>query len=595
MTKVSNYVADFIAGLGIRHVFVVQGGAVAHLIDSVGSHPELTYIASAHEQAAAIAVDGYVRVTRGMGCAMATTGPGIMNLLTGIACLYYDSLPGLFIGGQVSTFRLRRRAPGVRQLGFQEGPHVELVQHVTKYCVLVDDPKRIRYELEKAVHIANSGRPGPVFLDICDDVQRAEIDPQQLEGYVPEGKPLAPPGLDSQVDQILDALARAKRPLIVLGAAIRITKREEQALSIVRRCGVPVALTWAVTDFMDSEDPLNVGPFGISATRRGNFAVQNADFLLSIGSRLDTHATGSPLTSFARGAWKAVVDVDASELGKFPNQGLSLDLAVQADVRHFLSAFERKLNNVRVGDIEPWHERIRQWRTKYPSVQAPWRDQKGAVNPYVFLEALSKELDRDAVVTVDCGGNTVQTFQTLGVRKGQKVLSSFNNAPMGYSLPGAIGACFANDRRPVVCITGDGGLQVNLQELGTVVRHNLPIRIFVFNNHGYGIIQQTQDDWLEGRYCASRAETGLTDPDYARIAEAFGMAAVTVREHRDLDHVIRRVLAHDGPILCNLEMRPDQRIVPMLKAGRPIEDATPLLDRAEFLENMIVPPHESSR
>jgi len=594
MTKVADYVAEFIAGLGIRHVFVGQGGAVAHLVDAVGRHPNLTYVIPGHEQAAAIAVDGYVRVTRGMGCAMATTGPGVTNLITGIACLYYDSLPALFIGGQVSSFRLRRRAPGVRQLGFQEAPHVDMVQHVTKYSALVDDPKRIRYELEKAVHIANRGRRGPVYLDICDDVQRADVDPKRLEGYLPDEEPAAPKALDSQVDRVLEALAEAERPLIVLGAAIRITKCEQQALSIVRTVGAPVALTWAVADFMDADDPLNVGPFGISGTRRGNFAVQNADFLLSIGSRLDTHATGTPLDTFARGAWKAIVELDPSELDKFSQQGMPVDLAIQADVRDFLSALERKLNKVRVRDIEPWRERVLQWREKYPSVEPEWRDRTGAVNPYVFLEALSHELGNDAIVVVDCGGNTVQTFQGLSIRRGQQVLSSFNNAPMGYSLPAAIGACFANDCRPVVCITGDGGLQVNIQELGTVARHNLPIRIFVFNNHGYGIIQQTQDDWLGGRYCASTAETGLMDPDYARIAEAFGIAAVTIREHRDLGHMLPRVLRHDGPILCNLEFPRDQRIFPMLKAGRPIEDANPLLERKEFFENMIVPPHQSS-
>jgi acetolactate synthase-1/2/3 large subunit len=599
--KLSAYVAGFLRNQGVRHVFVLQGGAVAHLIDAIGDHLDLEYVCPGHEQAAAMAADGYARVTGGLGCAMATTGPGVINMMTGIASLYYDSVPAIFIAGQVSTFRLGTNTPGVRQLGFQEAPHVEMLRPITKYAVLVDDPSRIRFELEKAVWLARNGRPGPVFVDICDDVQRADIDPDRLESFVPPA-PVhnpAPAGdmarIDAAVDTILELLAAARRPVLILGAAVHLSGSDERALRLVERLGIPVALTWAVADLIPWSNPLNTGGFGVSATRRGNFAVQNADFILSLGSRLDTHATGSPIATFAREARKVIVDIDAAELDKFAAQGMPVDVPLRADLRDVLAAFERRWNTIEVGDIAAWKQRIAGWRDAFPVCRPEFRDQQGSVNPYVFLDTLSDETAEGDIIIPDTGANLVQTFQGYRVKAGQKIFSAFNNTPMGYSLSASIGACFANDRKPVICITGDGGLQLNMQELGTVVRYNLPIRIFLFNNHGYGIIQQTQEDWLGGRFHASRAETGLMDPDYVAIARAFGMSALSIAGHAGLRRGIRTVLDHPGPILCNLELSPGQRIVPMLKAGRPIEDPQPLLDRAEFLANMIVEPLAISR
>jgi acetolactate synthase-1/2/3 large subunit len=588
--KVSDYVADFLAQQGIGHVFVVQGGAAAHLIDSVAHHPKLTYVCPAHEQASAMAADGYVRATGGLGCAIATTGPGVLNMVTGIASLYYDSLPGIFIGGQVSTFRLTANASGVRQLGFQEAPHVDIVKPITKYAVMVDDPTRIRYELEKAVHIATTGRPGPVFIDICDDVQRMHIEPAQLEGYVPPGAAAPDAELELKLDKALELLAKAERPVLVLGAAVHVTKTEDAALRLIKRLGIPVALTWAAMDLMSGDDPLNIGGFGVSATRRGNFAVQNADFVLSIGSRLDTHATGTPINTFAREAVKVIVDIDRAELNKFPKGGMNVDVSIQSDVRDVFQALERRWNAIMVKDVSPWIKEIARLRKTFPSCPPAFRKQKGSINPYYFLEILANETANDDILIPDTGANLAQTFQGYSVHIGQKLFSAFNNTPMGYSLPASIGACFANRKRRVICITGDGGLQVNMQELGTVVRYSLPIKIFVFNNHGYGIIQQTQEDWLDARYHGSRAESGLMDPDYTKIGRAFGIEAITISEHRGLRAKIRKALASDGPVLVNLQLSDKQRIFPMLKAGRPIEDANPLLDRKEFLENMIVKP-----
>lgn len=594
--QVSDYVAKFLVGLGIRHVFVVTGGANARLIDSVAAEANIEYVPTLHEQAAAMAVDGYTRVTGNMGAAIVTTGPGVTNLLTGMACLYYDSLPSIFLAGQVSTTRLSKNAPGVRQLGFQESPHVELVKPITKYAALVEDPSRIRYELEKAIHLATTGRPGPVFIDIPDDVQRMNIDPRSLPSFKPrKKKKVNPKPLEDKVERVLELIAEAERPILVLGGAIRIKKEEARARRLADRLGFPIALTWATMDMYETNHALNIGGFGISSTRRGNFAIQNSDLVLSIGSRLDSHATGTPASSFARGAKKVVVELDQSELSKFSRQGMKIDVKIQADVSDFFNVIDQKMNRIKTRDISPWLAKIADWRDKYPSCDPEFEKQKGSVNPYVFLRDLSKETAEGDIIFTDCGGNLIQTFQGYEIGKNQRVLSALNNSPMGYSLAGSMGGCFANDKRPVICIIGDGGLQVNIQELATINHHQLPIKIFLFNNHGYGIIQQTQDDWYDSRYHASRPEGGVPDPDYVGIARAFGIKALSIKSHAGMRKKIRQVLDHEGPVLCNLEFDPNQRLVPMLKSGRPIEDPNPLMPRDEFLKNMIVEPLEVSR
>jgi len=592
-TKLSDYVVDFLVKLGIRHVFVVTGGAAAHLIDSVARNPDIDYICPMHEQAAGMAADGYSRATGNLGAAIVTTGPGLTNLLTAVCCSYYDSVPAIFISGQVATFRLKRTS-GVRQLGFQEEDHVALMTPVTKYSVLVEDPKKIRYELEKAAYLAKSGRPGPVHIDIPDNLQRIEIDPDELEPFVPETDPRDLRKLSTQIDECIKLIAKAKRPVLVLGAAVRLAKVEAEARKLAETLDFPIALTWATMDMFPGDHPLHTGGFGVSSTRRGNFAIQNADLVFSIGSRLDTHATGSPANTFARDARKIIVDIDESELAKFERQGMHVDLLIQADVRDFFQVIMGRLDRVVTQDISDWLKKIEDWRGKYPVCRPEYHQQKNYVNPYVFLEAFSKETADNEIIFADTGANVVQTFQGYCVRRGQRLFSAFNNTPMGYSLPASIGACVATGKKRVICITGDGGLQVNIQELGTIVRNQLPIKVFLFNNHGYGIIQQTQDDWLDSQYWASRPETGLPDPDYIKIGKAYGLKTVNIPNHKGLRRKIRMALDIEGAVLCNIDISPEQRIIPMLQYGRPIEDANPLLDREEFLKNMIITPLEVS-
>jgi acetolactate synthase-1/2/3 large subunit len=590
--KLSDHVADFLARQGIRHVFAISGGASLHLIHGVANHPDIDYICPQHEQAAAMAADAYARVTGNIGAAIATSGPGATNLITGICCAFYDSVPVLYITGQVATFRLSR-GTGARQVGFQETDVVGICKPITKYAVMVEEPGRIRYELEKAAWIARSDRPGPVLVDIPDNLQREDIDPTALEGFVPP-PPSPQQDLAPVAARCCELIAASKRPIAILGWGNRLAHAEGEALAFVRRFGLPTLLTWGTLDLMPADDPLFVGSFGTHGTRYGNFAAQNADLVISIGSRLDTHSVGSPFSDFARGAVKVIVDIDPAELAKFARFGMNVDLPLVADAKAFLQAMNAAPEPAAQPDIEPWFARIRDWKRRYAILEPRYRRQT-TLNPYVFVKALSDAAAPGDVIFVDTGCAVAWMSQGFAFKPGQRYFHAFNNTPMGYALPGAIGASIARGRSKVICVTGDGGLQVNIQELATVIRHALPIKIFLLNNHGYSMIQQTQDQWLNSRYIASSVEGGLAFPDFEKVAGAYGFPTVTLRTNDDADSKLGAILAADGPCFVNVELLAEERVSPQVKFGRPIEDAEPLLPRTEFFENMIVEPVAASR
>lgn len=590
--KLSDYVAGFLAKQGIRHVFTLTGGNCAHLIDSVARTPGIDYICAQHEQAGAMAADAYSRVTGNLGAAISTSGPGATNMLTGVCCAYYDSVPVIYITGQVATFRMKGDT-GVRQIGFQETDTVNIYKPVTKFAVLVDNPKKIRYVMEKACYLARSGRPGPVVIDIPDDIQREEINPDQLESFTPNPETGHLGKLNDQVEVCIQFIRRAQRPVVILGWGIRLAKAEKETMELVERLGFAVLPTWATMDMLPSDHPLVVGAFGTHGTRYGNFTVQNADMVLAIGCRLDTKATGTPITSFARDARKVVIDIDRSELNKFNAFGLEVDLLIHADAKAFLQAINQRLAGVEKQNISAWTEKIAGWKKRYTICPAHYYEED-LVNPYVFVKALSKELAEGDVTFVDTGCAVAWMMQAFEFKKGQKLFHAFNNTSMGYALPGSIGACFALDGQSITCVVGDGGLQVNIQEMATLMRHRLPVKIFLLNNHGYSMIQQTQDDWFGSRYEASSEECGLASPDFVKVAEAYGFRTVTIKKNSELQERIREVLDYEGPAFCNIEIRPGHRVIPQARVRRPIEDSEPLLDRREFLENMIVKPDKAS-
>jgi acetolactate synthase-1/2/3 large subunit len=584
--KLSDYVARFLASQGVRHVFAVSGGASLHLIHSVADTPGLSFVCPMHEQAGAMAADAYARVTNKLGAAIATSGPGATNLLTGVCCAYYDSVPVLFITGQVSTFR-RKADTGVRQIGFQETDCVEVFRPVTKYAVQIDEPERIRYELEKACYLACSGRPGPVLIDIPDNVQRVTIDPDALEGFVPPRRGADPAVLDEQIGRCLELLRGARRPVMILGWGVRLASAGELALEVAERLGLPVAPTWAIADLLPADHPLAIGTFGTHGTRHANFAVQNADLILSVGSRLDTKATGSPPSTFAREAKKIVVDVDTCELNKFARYGLHVDLPIAADAGAFLVGL--KARSTPIPAQESWLRRIADWKRRYPVCpDAYYREVE--VNPYVFAKTLSNGCREGQMLFLDTGCTLAWMMQAFDFKRGQRLFHDWNNTAMGWAVPACIGASLATSGRPVVCVTGDGSLQMNVQELATVIRHNLPVKIFLLNNHGHAMIQQTQEQWLGSRYHASTVAGGLADPDYLAVAKAYGFPVHNVTRNADLAGVIGEVLRAEGPQFCNVEIPVHHRVIPQVKFGRPNEDTEPLLPREEFLSNMLVRP-----
>lgn len=590
--KLAEYVARWLSKQGVHHVFVITGGASLHLIHGIAKTPGIEYVCPGHEQAGAFAADAYARASGGLGVAIGTSGPGATNMITGAAGAFYDSVPVMFITGQVATFRFKRHT-GVRQMGFQETDTVDIFRSVTKYAVQITDPKMIRYELEKASFIARAGRPGPVLIDIPDDLQREMIKPDELVSYQKEEKGKRAVLDRSLLKKCVTLIEEAERPVLILGWGVRLAGAEKEAKDLLGLTRMPVALTWAMADFLPADNPSLIGTFGTHGTRYGNLAVQNADLILAVGCRLDTRATGG-FDGFAREAKKIVVDVDAKELGKFDYYGLPVEVLVLADARNFLASLTHALGTKTLPGYETWCQRIKDWQKRYPICPDEYY-QEERVNPYVFVKKLSEQVEEKGRLVVDTGCAVAWMMQAFEFKESQRLWHDFNNTAMGWALPAAVGVSLAEGRREVICVTGDGSLQMNMQELATVIRHQLPIKIFLLDNKGYGMIQQTQDQWLDSKYEASCVAGGLAFPDWEKVARAYGFKTITVRENKRLGGAIRVCLGSAGPAFCVIKVDLAHRVWPQVKYGRPLEDAEPLLPRDEFMKNMIVAPLEVSR
>jgi acetolactate synthase-1/2/3 large subunit len=588
--KCSDYVADFIAQQGVSHVFLISGGAVVHLVDSVARHPRLRYVCTQHEQGAGAAADAYSRITENLGVAVVTSGPGATNLVTSVCNAYFDSIPVLFISGQVATSRLRPN-DRLRQRGFQETDVVSIFRSITKYAVLIRKPEEVKRELEKAVYLARTGRPGPVLVDLPDDLQRVDLDPDTLPSFVAPPSEGVPDGArdDEQrndVQKVLGEVARAHRPVLILGAGVRLARAAADAVAFAERMKLPVLLTWGGMDLLPRTHELNMGGLGVCGPRAGNFAVQNADLVMAMGTRLSTMITGGKQNLFAPRAKKIMVDLDVEELRKFGSDTFSLDAPIRCDLSRFFRLAETILGaGPREDVLVGWRSTISQWVQRYPACPASYRENTDRVNAYVFMQEFSLAAKEGDVVFTDAGGNLSWTMQGFAVKQGQRLLSAWNHSPMGFSLPAAIGAACGSGER-VLCIIGDGGLMMCLQELATIRRHDLPVKVFVFNNRGHGIQKQTLDTWLSSRYVGVDARTGLWFPELRKVAEAFELPYVQIRNHAELKGGLERVLELGGPVLCDVEIVEEQRIVPMLKYGAGLEDLDPKLPAEELARIM---------
>lgn len=596
--RVCDYIAQFLAEQEITYVFGVTGGASIHLIHSIAERDGIDFVAVHHEQAGAMAADAYARVTGGLGAALATSGPGATNLITGIASAWYDSVPVLLVTGQVARFRLHGDLP-VRQTGFQETPIVDMVGPVTKYVTQVMDPANIRYELEKATWIAQDGRKGPVLIDVPDDVQRMMCDPTGMRSFTAPSAPgtgtISAAGEGARLT--LQMLSRSKRPVLILGSGIRLSGCVSETLELAGLLDVPICPSWAALDVVPHDHPLFVGTIGTHGSRAGNFAVQNSDLVIAVGARLGFKETGTPLTDWARGAKVVVVDVDPGELLKFAYFGRDIDVAVECDARAFVAATLAEARNYPQAlhsDLSQWRTQIAAWKQRY-QIDTTSLGDSGDVNPYAFMETLSELASDDAILAVDTGCTIAWVTQNFHFGRDQRLLHAFNNTPMGFALPAAVGSSLAEPNRQVICLVGDGSLMMNIQELSTVVKHQLPIVVIVLNNSGYAMVQQTQDQWLNSQYVATSLEGGLAFPTLGLIAEAFGLEFERIKNTADVGDVLPRLLNHSVPVLCEVLVPSTARVFPQCRFGRPVEDADPLLPRSEFLANMIVKPLKASQ
>jgi len=594
--KLSDYVIDFLIHQGVKHVFMLPGGGAMHLNDSLGKRrSEVEFVSMLHEQAVSIAAEGYVKVSNTLGVGMVTSGPAGTNAITGAAGAWLDSMPCLFLSGQVKRPDLKK-GTGLRQLGSQEVDIVEIVKSITKYAVTITEPETIRFHLEKAYYLAKSGRPGPVWIDVPLDVQAAQVEPEKMEGFIPEVAIGKNTHMADQVRELVQLLSASSRPVIVAGNGIRVAGAIPEFKEVVDRVQAPVLTTWLAMDLIEDNSPLFAGRPGAIAPRGANFTLQNSDLMIVIGSRLDMAFTGYAHDKLARGAKKVMVDIDEAEIKKMKT---TVHLQIVADVRDFLEEFLKQLCEVNLPDYTNWQKRTQDWKESYPVVLKEHRECKDLVSVYHFSDTLSELLNEGDLIVSGSSGTAVELFLlAFKVKLGQRIFHTRGLGSMGFALPASIGACLASNSQNTVCIDGDGGFQMNIQELATVKRLNLPIKFFVINNGGYSSIRSSQQNYFQHLVAADET-SGLHLPDLQKVSEAYGIPAVRISSQDNLSEDLQNAIQTPGPLVCEIMAIPDEVRAPRLSTvqkpdgsivSRPIEDLWPFLDREEFHANMIVPP-----
>lgn len=592
--RVSDYIADFLVKKGITQIFTVVGGGAMYLNDSFGHHSGLHCLYNHHEQACAIAAEGYARVHNQMAVVCVTSGPGAINALNGVAGAYMDSIPMLVISGQTkSTLTVRASGLKLRTLGNQEFNIMSAIGEMTKYGEMVMEPQKIRYVLEKAYHLAGTGRPGPCWIDIPLDIQGEMVDAQELSGYEPEEA--AAEVEEHVIQEVLERIHQAKRPVIYAGNGIRISGGYKAFRRLVEKLQIPVVTCWDSIDLIENEEELFAGRGGIMGDRAGNFAVQNSDLVLAIGTRLNIYQVGYQVKTWAREAYTIVVDIDSEELKK---PTVRIDMPVCADAKLFM---EKLLEQVQAKETEKnqaWIEKCNIWKRKYPVYAADAKQSEDCVGIYRFIYELSSSLASDEITVVANGSASVVGSQTYVIDAGQRFLMNCGLSSMGYDLPAAIGACIANQKKRIICLAGDGSIQMNLQELQTIVTNKLPVLIFVINNQGYHQIRLTQQNIFEGKLVGVGPESAdLGFPDFEKIAFAYGIPYYSCKSDGQIREVLSQVLQEKGYALCEVFTSTKQAFQPKSATRRledgtlvspPLEDMAPFLSREELRENMII-------
>lgn len=613
--KVSDYIAGHLVEQGITQVFTVTGGGAMHLNDALGHEKGLHCLYQHHEQACSMAAECYARIHNKLAVLCVTTGPGGTNAITGVVGGWLDSIPMLVLSGQVRYDTTTRwSGVGIRSMGDQEFDIVKAVGCMTKYSEMVTDPMKIRYCLEKAIYLACSGRPGPSWLDIPLNVQGAYVETEELKGFDPlefeagEDSQNLPGRVSEETARIIiDKIRSSSRPVLNGGNGIRIAGAYPVFERVVKKLGIPVVTGWNSQDLMCNEDPLYVGRAGGMGDRPGNFAIQNSDLVFSVGSRLSIRQVGYNYETWARAAYTIVNDIDREELKK---PSIHVDMAVHADAKDLLEAMERVMDQERMLPVfhggeglkgMNWVQTCQMWKEKYPVVQLKHmaKDETKRANVYAMIKELSSRLKEGQITVVGNGSACVAGGHAYIIKKGQRFISNSAIAAMGYDLPAAIGACMADHSQDIILLTGDGSIQMNLQELQTIIHHNLPIKIFLINNEGYHSIRQTQKNFFKEPLVGIGTDSGdLSFPSMGKLAWAYGYPYVSASHNGELVRAIEETLSMEGPVICEVFVTIDQNFEPKAAAKRlpdgtmvspPLEDLSPFLPEDEMNENMLIP------
>lgn len=594
MIKVSDFIAKFLTehvDTG-KTVFMVSGGGNMHLIDSLGKQEGLEFVCNHNEQACTYASEGYARASNKIGLAYVTTGPGGTNAITGVYSAWVDSIPTLTISGQVKFQTTIASQPDLplRQLGDQEVNIIDLVKPITKYAVMIDDKNSIKYHLQKAVFEAKNGRPGPVWLDIPLDIQGALVDERDLFEFEVKLEN----SFDNHMDQVIELLRNSERPVIIAGNGVTLSGANDDFLNLIDKLNIPVIGTFARYDIVKNDHKLFFGRFGTIGHRMANFAVQNSDLIIAIGARLNIRAISYNWEFFGREAKKIMIDIDKSELNKHT---LNIDLKIQSDAKKFIQELTTKIGEINKSQYTQWLDKCITYKNQYPTIVPERKEIKDFVDSYNFFDVISNHANDDSVYVFGNGTACVSSYQSLRLCKNQKVIVNSGCAAMGYDLPAAIGSFYANKDNQVICVTGEGSLQMNIQELQTIIHNNLPIKIFVLNNGGYISIRNTQNGFFKGHKVGADESSGISFPDTIKIGQAYGFKTFRIENQLNLDIQLKEVIDFNGPVICEIMLSTEEKMQPKLSSeikpdgkmiSKPLEDMFPFIDREEFKKNMII-------
>ncbi len=576
-SKISNYVINFLLLKGIDKVFGYIGGAVAHIYHSIATNEKIEIVNCIHEQGAGFAAEGYARVTGKSGVVFATSGPGATNLITPIGSCFFDSVPTMFITGQVNTYEYKYDKP-VRQIGFQETDIVSIVKPIVKYAVIIDKVENIRYELEKAYYISQHGRKGPVLVDIPMDIQRSEINIENLKSFFDSEEYYNLNNKnDYSIDEAVSLLNASERPVVLVGGGVRLSKAQNELLYFLQKYNLPIVYSLMGKDAISGGYQHNMGLIGSYGNRYGNLTLANSDLILVLGSRLDTRQTGTNLDTFARGAKIIQVDIDKNELGS----KIKVDLKINSDVKEFMEKLSSQSLKI---DTKDWLVHLNKYKSKFSSTIDIDNQEK---IPNIVVSKIANYLS-DEIVCVDVGQHQMWTAQSLNTKENQRVLFSGGMGAMGFALSASIGSCIGSNTRTVV-IAGDGGIQMNIQELEVIKRRNLPIKIFVLNNKNLGMVRQFQELYFEQKYLGTVDDYSV--PNLVEIAKAYDLDSRLITDMNTLDSELKNIFSTDKPELINIELPFQMTTVePKLIVNKPIEDMHPFLDRKDLYSLMIIKP-----